>query len=267
MTKTKTKTTLTRSIAILLLGVTLAACGDAASGVGTGSPSSNVGGGAGGPVTGAAYTMTGTVRNAAGQPLPGVEVWADNTLYYNMNALGTTDAQGRYSIALPRDALGTWRAGGRFQKKYAGQWYDLSLDVDNPAAFSADTGAVRDLTLRISGERTGGGFWGGTVYAYGSYGAGSFDLDHVELTLTPEGPLLDGSAGKVITTGLDGSVVRDVPIGQYRVSARYLPDGEAPRAMLVAPPNTDAYGTSATLTFEQSVSYGQLLDFNLKLAN
>lgn len=42
------------------------------------------------------YVMQGVVRDAAGRPLAGVEVFADNTLYYNANVLARTDAQGRY---------------------------------------------------------------------------------------------------------------------------------------------------------------------------
>lgn len=63
------------------------------------------------------YIMTGVVKNSAGQPLSGVEVFADNTLslYHNMNALGTTDAQGRYRIELPCE-VGTWRPGAYVQR-------------------------------------------------------------------------------------------------------------------------------------------------------
>ncbi|MEU5869198.1 hypothetical protein ABZ815_49095 [Nonomuraea sp. NPDC047529] len=49
--------------------------------------------------------------------------------------------------------------------------------------------------------------------------------EKVQLTLTPEGPLIDGSEGSPIvgmaTRNGDGSGLGDVPIGRYRITAEY----------------------------------------------
>ncbi|MDQ3492880.1 MAG: hypothetical protein M3452_06420, partial [Chloroflexota bacterium] len=46
------------------------------------------------------------------------------------------------------------------------------------------------------------------------------------LTLTPDGPLVDGSTGQTIT--VVGDLVADVPVGRYSYSARYAdPAGPA----------------------------------------
>jgi hypothetical protein len=246
-----------KSLTAPLLAVTLAACG-ACSNRGETNPST--------PSTSTAYTMRGTVMNADGQPLPGAEVWADNTLSYNMNALGTADAQGRYSISLPRDALGTWRAGGKLHKQYNAQWYDVSLEVNDESAFSADTGAVRNFTLKISGERPGGGYYGGVIWPDADYGNGDFDIGQVELTLTPDGPLLDGSAGAVLKRTMDGNSVANVPLGKYTVSARYTPAGGTPRAMLVSPRDVTNWGQTVSILFAKHPEYGFLADFAIKLA-
>jgi hypothetical protein len=253
----------TRTMAALVLTALLGACGGTQAGSG-GTPPSTPGAEQPGHAT--PYTMSGTVKNAAGQPIAGAEVWADNTLYYNMNALGTTDAQGRYAVALPRDQPGTWRAGGRVKTKYAGEWYDLSLVPDNDAAFATDRGAVRHFTLRISGERPDGGEYGGKLYPYFGGAGGDFDMDQVEFTLTPAGPLIDGSAGSVLRRHLNDTMVRDIPIGKYVVTARYVPAAGPARPMVLMGRDESSYAPSTTITFHDSPSYGLFADLTVSLA-
>ncbi|GGO38728.1 carboxypeptidase regulatory-like domain-containing protein [Deinococcus humi] len=260
-----------KNVSALFLATTLAACGgtEPVARPPVVTPPGNPGPIDPGPIDPSKptpYTMKGVVKNAQGQPLAGVEVWADNTLYYDMNVLGTTDSQGRYSIALPRDQLGTWRAGGRFQRSYHGETYELSLEVDE-AAFATDAGAIRNFTLKTSGDRPDGHYYGGTVWVYGNYSNGDFKNRYVELTLTPDGPLLDGSAGETLKRFVDGNTVADVPIGRYTVTARYLPEGGTPQNMLVMRQDEDTFASSTTLMFRKEPKYGVMTDFNLKLAS
>ncbi|BDP44026.1 hypothetical protein DAETH_39950 (plasmid) [Deinococcus aetherius] len=258
-----------RIVSALLLATTLAACGETtATGPVTEPPVVNPPSDPGttDPSQPTPYTMKGVVRNASGEPLAGVEVWADNTLYDNMNVLGRTDAQGRYSLSLPRDQLGTWQAGGAFKTVYNGDAYELGMEVDNTASFATDAGAIRNFTVKTSGEKPGGGYYGGTVWVYGNYKNGDFKNRYVELTLTPDGPLLDGSTGETLKRFVDGNTVADVPIGRYTVTARYLPEGGAPRNMLVMRQDEDTFAPSTTLMFRKEPKYGVMTDFNLQLA-
>ena len=65
------------------------------------------------------------------------------------------------------------------------------------------------------------GYYGGSVEMDAGWDLP--DLSGVTLTLTPVGPLIDGSAGAVITRTVGETVgsyaVRDVPIGRYTVRA------------------------------------------------
>ncbi|MDB5045588.1 MAG: hypothetical protein JWQ08_1638 [Deinococcus sp.] len=210
------------------------------------------------------YVLKGTVKNPAGQPIAGVEVWADNTLYANMNALGKTDAQGHFVIPLPKDQLGTWRAGSRYRTVYQNQAYELDLRVSDESAFSADKGAVRDFTLLTSGPR-GDHYWGGTVWAYISTRGGNFEAKSVEYTLTPIGPLIDGSAGQVLKRRVDGNTIVDIPIGKYRVTARYVPKEGAAVDMLLKSPQLDEWGPSYVITFRREPQYGVMADLDVSL--
>lgn len=54
--------------------------------------------------------MTGIVKSENGQPVADAEVYAENTLQYNVSQPGMTDAQGHHRIALPKNELGTGRS-------------------------------------------------------------------------------------------------------------------------------------------------------------
>jgi hypothetical protein len=136
--------------------------------------------------------------------------------------------------------------------------------VDNDAAFATDRGAVRNFRLLTSGPR-GDHYWGGTVWAYGAYKNGNFASKDVEYTLTPVGPLIDGSAGQVLRRRLDGNTITDVPIGRYRVTARYLPQDGPAVDMLLKSPQKDEWASSHVITFRREPQYGVMADLDVSL--
>ncbi|MVN86463.1 carboxypeptidase regulatory-like domain-containing protein [Deinococcus sp. HMF7620] len=210
----------TRLLLMALALITLPACG----GPGTATP------GPAEPVPGPTqpapqvqqpYVMSGVVRDAAGQPLAGVEVWADNTVYFDMNVVGTTDAGGRYALDLPHN-VGTWRAGAKISRPWNGQTFTFTVYPDDRSAFQATTGAVRDFVWRIQGEYDGG-VLGHPVNVY--FGGGELDWDSLELIFTPQGPLIDDSTAALFNRTLWGGKVTDVPVDTYSVSATHAPEG------------------------------------------
>lgn len=204
------------------------------------------------------FVVKGRVTTAAGQPLAGAEVWADNTLAYNSNALATTDADGSYRIELPRQDLTTWRVGGQARLEYHGQRYQISL-VGDQSPFGSAEGALRDLRLVLSGPipELAGSFYGATVGVYTDLDDTQIaDTADVEVTLSPDGPLVDGSQGRTVTGRVTGGwQVSDVPIGRYTVTARHHhPEGRivdlvvrirssgneyTPSLMVLIPPDAD----------------------------
>jgi hypothetical protein len=207
----------------------------------------------------AAYVASGRVTDARGEPLAGVEVVLDNQLLHNSNVVTRTGTDGRYRATLPPVAV-TWAASARLQREFDGARYTIELAPVDPSAFAGNTGGVRDFVWRVRGAGPDGSWYGSSVVVYASLA--QFDLDprDVELTLTPVGPLIDGSQGQAVvgrpsSTG-DGYAVVDVPIARYTIAAREV-GGGASRPLRVRLRNTGSYATTVTTGF--AAPYGASL--------
>jgi hypothetical protein len=205
----------------------------------------------------AAGFLTGTVHDSQGQPLGGVQVFADHTQYYNTNAIGVSDAGGKYRIDV-RQPAGSWHATAQLKRSYHGQNYTFDLQPDNDNPFPGSEGATRNFVWKLTGPTPNGeDTYGGIVAVYADYSNYSLDLTQVELTLVPDGPLVDGSEGQTIVRKLvntpDGDAVPDVPVGRYTVTARYAPAGEAPRPLLIRLRDQGNYEKGITADFVQKV--------------
>lgn len=200
---------------------------------------------------------TGYVRTRDGRPLPGVEVRIEgqNMAGGIIGAYPTTDAEGRYLTRVPD---GLVDVNAYVQVDFRGERYFIRLAPDE-GTYSQEfdtslTGIVRNFTWRFDGLRPGADPANGASY-YGGFGTievGSSrccveehtipEGSSVRVTLTPEGPLMDGSQGETIVLGCDACVApvvalsayfnrgvvefREIPAGVYRATASIrTPDG------------------------------------------
>jgi hypothetical protein len=190
--------------------------------------------------------VKGRVTDTRGNGLPNVQVVIEHTVLYAKYVYATTDANGYYKTNVPE---GSWRASVQIQKQFLDKTYNFELSPDEPAEFNG-TGAVRNFTWKLSGAKPYGGYYGSNVAVYNEPGY-ALEMTDVEIKLTPNGPLVDGSAGGVITSkltdiggGEDG--IRDVPIGMYVISARNTATGQPLEIRLR---NTGTYGSTVTSIF------------------
>ncbi|PYE55409.1 carboxypeptidase-like regulatory domain-containing protein [Deinococcus yavapaiensis] len=204
------------------------------------------------------WIMQGVVRNAAGQPIEGVEVSAHNTVYYNMNVLAKTDKQGRYRLELPHE-IGTWAPYATIRRPWGDQVFKFTVYPNDDSAFAARDGAVRDFVWRIQG-RFDGGVLGQKVNAYS--GDEKVDADTLEFTFTPLGTLIDGSTVKPFTRKPRGSTMEDVPVGRYKVTASHAPNGVR-EALEVRAEGQDEYGSQAVGTFRETM-YGIRMELSYR---
>ncbi len=172
---------------------------------------------------------------------------------------------GDYQIKVPN---GAYRASGYVTYNYKGRVYHFELEPLNPPARhdyegsgldELKGGLVRDFVLKMTAKKAGASEATETVYTYAYYG-GRVDLyagehegilgggnklttplrnafppdSRVEITLTPQGPRVDGSTGQPVIGNLrlgdDGKysfMMRGVFPGVYTATARLAtPDGQ-----------------------------------------
>ncbi|WP_400190529.1 carboxypeptidase-like regulatory domain-containing protein [Hymenobacter sp. B81] len=165
---------------------------------------------------------TGKVVDTQGRPLPGITVLLDNTAFFNTHLEGTTDANGMYRIRVTR---GSWRAIAEYNRPYNGRVYRFDLEPSSMAAFTEEDAVVRDFTWKITGPKSDppGALHGGWVDVHPDLMSGIQDRENVDFTFKPVGPLVDGSTGTVLTRRVDltTGTIADLPIGRYRITARY----------------------------------------------
>lgn len=238
--------TLLRGVLILWVAAVLGACS------GSSSPQDKPGGGNPNGSSGVeAGVVKGLVVDTQGKPLPGLKVVVENTVFHASYVYGTTGQDGRYRVEVPN---GGWKVSVQLERQFQGRSYRFDLHPDNPDAFTGTEGAVRNFSWKLSGPRPEGNrFYGGTVALYRVFGDDGefFEMPEVELTLTPDGPLIDGSTGQPVTARPEASAdeVRDIPLGSYVVTARHTPQGKPPTQMLIRVRNTGTLANSVTATF------------------
>jgi hypothetical protein len=227
--------------------------------------------------------ITGQATDARGNPLPNVHV----IIRSGSVSMGTesyyeaeVDQTGHYAQQVPGTS---YAISAYVNTTYKGRRYQLWLDpVDGVDSPNQDVrgGLVKDFVWRLSGPtprakdqpENPASYYGGEIdlgddaefrFTYGGgasesppYPAGAT----VRLELTPDGPLLDGSPGTVLTYDQDPAtlataVLRDVPLGDYIARASLVAAGGGTTPLRVAARNADGQfgaptpGDSATVIF------------------
>ncbi|MFI7451871.1 carboxypeptidase-like regulatory domain-containing protein [Nonomuraea sp. NPDC049714] len=215
-----------------------------------------------------AGVLKGRVVGADGRPIQGAEIAADNQLLYNSNLIVSTDADGFYRV--DTDVAATFHVTASMKIDFNGKKYAIDLAPEDDTSFAGPTGAVRNFTWKLTGERPDGlGHYGSSVLFYldnvdPQNPEVYLEDENVEVTLTPEGPLADGSAGQTITRRAirtpDGSGLVDVPLGRYRISANYQG-----RPLQVGPRNSGQYAAEVVADFAQHINAVYWIELEMKL--
>lgn len=199
--------------------------------------------------------LIGKLADARGNPLSNVTIsiygFSDAGEAVNKRVVIPGPASA-YDIELPDGVYNTPVA--RVALDYRDRWYDLPLAAaDGTREWTEQKhsrrGLVRDWVWKINGPSPSGtkntpdGYWGGSIHfdKKGEIG----DYANVEIALTPDGPLIDGSEGETIvfTRAIpwvrpDDHYLFDVPIGRYIATAKQL-FGARPKPLRVSAYNID----------------------------
>lgn len=220
--------------------------------------------------------VKGRLLNAQGQPLSGAKVYAGHTTFFNTNVIGVTDADGFYKLNIQQPG-GSWTVHAELTRPYNGETYTYYIYANDGDPVNGSSGAVRNLTWKLSGAIPGttNGKYGAKV-AYYDNSSIFIRGEEIEFTLVPQGPLADGSTGQTITARATGSFAMtgtaigsgldDVPMGRYRISARYVPaNGGAARALGIRLRDTGSYTDNVVIDFEQWTESLRLVEVETKL--
>jgi hypothetical protein len=222
------------------------------------------------------HTISGNIIGTDGKPIPNADayrvfVWGTTIAAEKTNYGLDVDAKGHFEQQVPD---GLYQIKATCIVKLAGSRVPVDLvwldDKRVGVVQSSDKGIVRDFCLAMSGLRPGEdakdlrNFFGGAFKVTGpSYNVtqGSYSARHpgakVKLTLTPQGPLVDGSKRQAYTaeydiTELNYGSERKVPIGVYRVIAVLIDKDGAKHPLQCTRAGANAFAASVDITWECS---------------
>ncbi|RKG82920.1 carboxypeptidase regulatory-like domain-containing protein [Corallococcus terminator] len=230
---------------------------------------------AGTPGTGAVEpnVMKGRAVDSQGRGLAGVEVTAHNQFQSGTTVKTVTGTDGTYRLDVS-NPIGPWLANATLDRAYHAASYRFTLASEEPATFAGNEGAIRNFTWKLTGAKQGGGTHGGIVTVYfedpidPANPSRVVSNSDVELSLTPDGPLVDGSTGTAVTSQVEqtpeGYGMPDVAVGRYILSARHVPQGQAARPLLIRVRNTGAYNPTVTTDFFPLTGTSQIIELNVQ---
>lgn len=184
--------------------------------------------------------VRGWVKTADGKPLAGAHIIAQSSYAggFRTSAEARSNAAGLYEIILPVGIAEVVNADVKV--RFNGKRYLLPL---HPAdgeldTFSSGPGHVENFVLRTYGPANddydrnpewSSNYYGGSIRVQWFSSAIEDGDGKVQITLTPDGPLLDGSKGATLIFSLPQTsgehYLNDIPIGKYQLSAKVIQNG------------------------------------------
>ena len=173
-------------------------------------------------------TISGVALDTQGRPLANAQVRVRADFVYG-RAEATTGTDGKYAV---RDLLrATYRVEAWVQRDYAGAPICSQLAMPAPTdynSFDISRGAVRNFHWQLTGRIgfSDASFGAELMVWYDRPTGGT--ARGLEFTLTPTGPLIDGTRGTVLVREVafasspSSNDLKDVPLGTYRLSVALL---------------------------------------------
>ena len=239
------------------------------------------------PTDAEAHVVKGNIVDAQGDPVPNATLTISGYAGTGATVVeyASSDALGNYRMPI---VSGLYTVNGEVDIDFAGQTYRFDLhpaDGSCEAAYSS-TGIVENFVLELSGpiacmthpDPTNYNSYSGGTVSINADAALSLSADAtVAFTLTPTGPLADGSVGAVLTfvrtvenllsysgSVLDGTkYLYDVPLGTYELSGSATLPGGAVQSMYFSDGSSVEPATAIDVGFEARL----MLPYGIRVTN
>ena len=180
------------------------------------------------------HVVKGIVRDTNGNPLPGVDVFAHDSMRNFSYVFGKSDEKGHYRIELDPDLVTSYWVRADLKLDWDGQSWEIALVPNTRDPFPVAAGAIRNFDWKLKATSPADNEFinvGGAVYAFSAYstwGGDEVDTSQVELHFEPSGPRIDGSHGEPFTSMADSDALYSVPLGRYTITARHVGEEATP---------------------------------------
>ncbi|MHA6485033.1 copper amine oxidase N-terminal domain-containing protein [Paenibacillus sp. strain BS8-2] len=217
------------------------------------------------PLLPVSQTIVGRVMDEQGNGESGFHVTAHGIHTTNAQAEAVSNEYGYYAIELPA-ANEKWQLAETYESVHSGITYTGKLLSDTSEPVSASAGGIRNLTvIELMGA----------VYMELEEGSAPvsepLSPDDVVLTLSPIGPHPNGRDGETIVKRVtlldDGIGIKALPIGQYEVTAHYMPPGGIPVPMAVRIKGDGEFHSAITPTFREQQGEGYMMEIEVMPIN
>lgn len=218
------------------------------------------------------YTISGTVKDAAGNPIRGARIRVENPNGNNIHYTATTNETGKYSVTV--SAIGGYKIYAWKESVFEDQLYQIRLGMEKESDYDAfnvpASGTTKDFVWKLSGripdrvasKENGTGYFGGTI-KFINYNAFTDEMPagtEVSVLFTPvaEAKYLDGTSavGKTIerkftiASGVGQAYyLNDIPATKYKITVSSLKNG-VKKAVHVASGSSDEFLPSAEYYFK-----------------
>lgn len=218
------------------------------------------------------YTISGTVKDAAGNPISGARIRVENPNGNNIHYTATTNEAGKYSVTV--SAIGGYKIYAWKESVFEDQLYQIRLGMEKESDYDAfnvpASGTTKDFVWKLSGripdrvasKENGTGYFGGTI-KFINYNAFTDEMPagtEVSVLFTPvaEAKYLDGTSavGKTIerkftiASGVGQAYyLNDIPATKYKITVSSLKNG-VKKAVHVASGSSDEFLPSAEYYFK-----------------
>lgn len=225
-----------------------------------------------------AYTISGSVKDAAGNPIKNARIRIENPNGNNIHYTASSDEAGKYSAVV--SAIGGYKIYAWKETEFENETYQIRLGMEKDSDYDAfsvpPSGVTRNFVWKLSSripdrpvsKENGTGYFGGTIkfinYSSLTDQVPAGTAITIKLTPVANAKFIDGTpaAGKVVEKSFtirDGVgqayYINDIPATKYKITASAVLNGTN-KVIKIGRGNPDVFFADAEYYFKSEGGSG-----------